>query len=230
MKIAVISDIHSNLDALNAVIEDAKKTADGYFCLGDIVGYGAEPNETIETLININFLSGIAGNHDLASLDGNFTKFKTPHGHKAIKWTHETLSEPARSFLKNSLAGPGYFSNYGFFAYHGGPKDHIWQYIFPSTPLCETGLDVIGKRGDIIFIGHSHLQFFFSTPCGKTIINPGSVGQSRNGTARAHYVIFDSETKGFEFKSAAYDVKSAAAKIIEAGLDQFLAQRLYLGI
>ncbi len=262
MKIAVISDIHSNIEALEAVIKYCAEEVDAYFCLGDIVGYGANPNETIDALRGLDLIGCVAGNHDVAAIEGDFTKFRTGHGLHAIGWTARMLTADSRDFLTKVRHDRNFNLSleYGFAAFHGGPQDNLWQYVFPPSysGLCEnaavkkSGLisrDVDGVQkslsksasifknradfsdveAEVIFVGHSHLQFKFETGR-KIVANPGSVGQPRNGDPAAHFLIFDTIVRSIEFRKVEYDIASASAKIKSAGLDLFLARRLFLGI
>jgi predicted phosphodiesterase len=229
MKLAIISDIHSNSEALEAVINSSESRVDGYICLGDIVGYGAEPNKTIGLLSGLNLLGMVLGNHDIAVLNNDFSRFRTEHGRNSLLWTRKNLKQNSRAFLENCLSRSRHlYDEYGIEIYHGGPNDIYWQYIFPSA-VSEELKETLKDKNKIIFVGHSHLSFkFFVGQC--QIINPGSVGQPRNGINDAQYLIFDTDSKQVEFCQVAYDIGKAAEKIKNAGLDLFLAHRLFLGI
>lgn len=230
MKIALISDIHSNLEALRAVVKSAEEAgAQSYFCLGDIVGYGANPNECIELLSSLDLSGTVLGNHDIASLNGDFSRFGTEHGAHAIRWTVNNLKPTSRAFLEKFMNAPNFYPGLNFAAFHGGPQNPYWQYIFPDRSADEIAGNFSKVDYKTIFVGHSHLQFRFIS-ADKSIYNPGSVGQPRNGDPRAHYMIFDSESKKCMFLTAEYDISAAAEKIKKAGLSLFLAQRLFLGI
>lgn len=228
MKIAVISDIHSNLEAISSVVADSRGRADGYFCLGDVVGYGADPDAAIEVLGGLNLLGCISGNHDNAVLTGDFSRFRRDYGVAAIRWTRDNVSEKSIAFLK-SHSPHGGFENFGFTAFHGGPDDNLWQYIYPDSPVLMYYRAFASYGQKTVFVGHSHLQFAFDLE-DITVINPGSVGQARNGVPMAHYAIYDTENRGIEFRKVGYDIGPAAEKILKAGLHPFLASRLYEGI
>lgn len=228
MKIAIFSDVHSNYEAFNAVINATFNKVDGYVCLGDILGYGASPNETIELLSKINLFGMVLGNHDIAVLDNDFSRFRTEHGRKALKWTRDNLKLDSMTFLKKFQCKHIY-KELSIEIYHGGPQDVYWQYIFPNMNQREIKEIFKNKVCNNIFVGHSHLVFQFHTDS-MVITNPGSVGQPRNGIVDAQYIIFDTKTKKIEFCRVPYDIKKTAEKIRRNGLEMFLAQRLFLGI
>lgn len=228
MKIGMISDIHSNYEALKAVVNDSISKVEGYVCLGDILGYGPEPNETIRLLSKLNLVGIVLGNHDIAILEHDYSKFRTEHGIVAIKWTSNQLSNDSLKFLSN-IRRKNIFNTFEFEIYHGGPEDEYWQYIFPSSSKVKLEQIYNKRKYDFMFVGHSHLQFLFKYK-DLFIINPGSVGQPRNGVSNAQYAIFDTDTRITEFFNVDYDVKKTALKIENSGLDKFLAKRLFLGI
>ena len=224
-KIALISDIHSNLEAFEAVLKEIKKSKiSKIFCLGDIVGYGANPNECID-LIRKNKTSSIKGNHDHeATLLENIEWFNED-AKQAILWTKEKRTDSNSKFLKN-LPSSLEFEN--IFLVHGSPRDNFYEYIFPDMEDYDFAeLFAIAKK-DVIACGHSHIQFSreFND---KLIINPGSVGQPRDSNPDAAYCIFNTKTLKIEFKRVKYKIEKAAKKILKAGLPQFLASRLYSG-
>lgn len=228
MKIGIISDIHSNYEALKTVVDDSISKVEGYVCLGDILGYGPEPNETISLLSRLNLVGIVLGNHDIAILEQDYSKFRTEHGVFAIKWTAKQLSNDSLKFLAN-IKRKNLFSTFQFEIYHGGPEDEYWQYIFPSSSKIKLEQIYNKRTYDFMFVGHSHLQFVFKYK-NLSIINPGSVGQPRNGLSNAQYAIFDTDTRVTKFFNVAYDIKKTALKIQNNGLDKFLAKRLFLGI
>lgn len=228
MKIGIISDIHSNYEALSSVVNDSISKVDGYICLGDILGYGPDPNKTIKLLSKLNLIGSVLGNHDIAILNGDYSKFRTEHGIFALNWTAGHLSDTSINFL-TKIKQKNIFNDFQFEIYHGGNDDVYWQYIFPSTS--EDKLERIYNKCiyNLLFIGHSHLQFSFKYK-ELNIVNPGSVGQPRNGLPDAQYAIFDTENRNIELCHTSYDIKKTAEKIQNAGLDKFLAKRLFLGI
>lgn len=227
MKIAFISDIHSNFEALSAVVRDCRGKAGAFFCLGDIVGYGASPNETIELLAELDMAGSVGGNHDVAAMTGDFSRFRTEHGARAVEWTARVLTKASRAYLKDRDGACGYNAALGLAAFHGGPADPYWQYVFKTGP--KEVFSGVGPEGATVFVGHSHLSFEFERS-GRRVVNPGSVGQPRNGDRRAQYLIYDTNSRAVDFAAVDYDIDAAAEKIKAAGLDLFLAQRLFLGI
>lgn len=228
MKIGILSDIHSNFEALKAVVDNSINKVEGYVCLGDIIGYGPEPNETIDLLLQINLLGCVFGNHDIAVINEDYSRFRTEHGRHAISWTAEQLNEKSRRFLTDTFQ-KNIFDEFKFELYHGGMEDPYWQYIFPSTSKEDLNRIFSSRRYDLIFVGHSHLRFSFKNDK-LLVVNPGSVGQPRNGLVDAQYAVLDTENREVEFCSVSYDIKKTAEKIQKAGLDIFLAKRLFLGI
>jgi predicted phosphodiesterase len=228
MKLAVVSDLHANVEALRAVVGETRGKVDGYLCLGDIVDYGAEPNECIELLAEQPLVAVVRGNHDAAVAGGDVSRFRTSHGRHSVLWTAARLTGASREFL--ARARDEYRSDeLGLAAFHGGPLDLQWQYLYPATAPEVLARSLAGVKQPVVFVGHSHLAFRFQHQ-GKTIVNPGSVGQPRNGNPTAQYAVWDSGTGEVELRQAAYEIGKAAEKIRQAGLDLFLARRLFLGI
>ena len=224
-KIALISDIHSNLEAFKAVLKEIKKLRIKIiFCLGDIVGYGANPNECIG-LIRKNKIISIKGNHDHeATLLENIEWFNKD-AKQAILWTKEKLTESNSRFLKN-LPASLEFEN--VFLVHGSPRDNLYEYILPDMDDYDYAefFSLAGK--DVIACGHSHIQFFkeFNN---RIMINPGSVGQPRDLNCDAAFCVFDTISTKIDFKRVGYDIERAADKILKANLPRVLASRLYSG-
>jgi predicted phosphodiesterase len=244
MRLAVISDIHSNLPALTAVlsdIEDRDHRPDELWCLGDIVGYGASPDECA-ALTEERADVCLAGNHDLVvrgDLDiGQFTTAAAA----AARWTARTISDRTREFLaplrpleRGRAAG----------LYHGSPRDPIWEYVL-SIEQAEECLSV--QRERVCLIGHSHVACYFVRDDGEAtdgalatgdtllevgegewLLNPGSVGQPRDGDPRAAYLMLDTESWTASFHRVEYPIDLAAQAIIDADLPRQLAERLYVG-
>lgn len=224
-KIALISDIHSNLEAFQAVLNEIKKfRIKKIFCLGDIVGYGANPNECIDLIIR-NRISSVKGNHDHEAILPETVEWFNEEARQAILWTKEQLKDKNKDFLKN-LPTSMDFEN--MFLVHGSPRDNVYEYIVQDMDDYDYAelFSIAGK--EVIACGHSHIQFSkeFNS---KLIVNPGSVGQPRDSNCDAAYCIFDTKTLKVDFKRAKYSIAKAADKIMKAGLPQFLASRLYSG-
>ncbi len=220
MELAIISDVHSNLHALKAVMEKLK----GYkvLCCGDLVGYGAFPNEVVETIMREGIPS-ILGNHDYAAFTGDTTWFN-PIAAEAMVWTRDRLKEDNLAFLREL---PREHSN-ELALFHGSPIDLLNDYVYPDAgdSYLEGFFDVVKK--EILVLGHTHVPFVRELK-GKLLFNPGSVGQPRDLDPRAAYAILDTEKRKVEIFRTEYDVKGAAKAIVEAGLPTQLGERLHSG-
>jgi diadenosine tetraphosphatase ApaH/serine/threonine PP2A family protein phosphatase len=240
MRYAIFSDIHGNLNALDAVLSAFKKEKpDKYLCVGDIVGYGAEPSACIERVKSLN-ADIIMGNHEAASTGlfpiDNFN----PYARSAVIWTRQALSREDIDFLKNL---PLIFENEDLIMVHGSlDSPEEFRYIFEAIDTEET-FSLMKKK--ICFIAHTHRpkvyvkrDVIISQAYGqrieindsyKYVVNTGSVGQPRDRDARAAYCIYDTEEKTVEIKRVTYNIGEAQKKIIRAGLPSFLAERLGVG-
>jgi predicted phosphodiesterase len=240
MRLAVISDIHSNTDAFASVLADADSSrADGMICLGDVIGYGPEPNEAIRMIRERN-IPTVMGNHELCVVRKDYLDLLNPTAKKSLLMNMEMLSEESLEFinrLETSLV------SYGSRFVHGFPPDSPTVYMFEpgEEGICEA----FGKYGErLCFAGHTH-SFEFIEYDGKAvhcsrlrkgltklcsdkryIINAGSVGQPRDGDNHAKYLIWDTSEDSIEIKYVSYDIDSVVNKIINAGLPAFNARRL----
>jgi diadenosine tetraphosphatase ApaH/serine/threonine PP2A family protein phosphatase len=245
LRAAVISDVHSNQPALESVLAAADEAAvDEVWCLGDVVGYGAQPDACAE-LIRERCDVCLVGNHDLAVLDALDVSSFSETAAAAVEWTQENASAATIDFLRN-LQAAGERDGIGLF--HASPRDPIWEYVL-SIEQAEDGLDAQAQR--IGLIGHSHVALFFTRPngarsgeaqgaqagegallslaSGSWLINPGSVGQPRDGDSRAAWLELDTEDCTARFHRTSYDVATAAETILAAGLPSQLAERLGVG-
>ncbi len=235
MRIAIISDIHSNLEALTKAFEIIEtKNIDEIVCLGDIVGYGANPNECVE-LIRKRVKYVVMGNHDYAvAVDPTELFYFSSHARESDLWTREVLTRENLEFLK-SLPLTISFKNLLFV--HSSPaQPREWEYIFTEAQA-KVQFQYFNEK--ICFIGHSHLPGVFpekGSYNGKIdknmryIINVGSVGQPRDGDWRLCFGIFDTNTWTYEQIRSEYEVEKASIKIIQNGLPEFLARRILVGI
>jgi predicted phosphodiesterase len=245
MRYLIISDIHANLTAFDSVLADAKGKYDKIWCLGDVVGYGPHPNECVERLQEYDHLC-IAGNHDWAVLDKLDVEEFNPNARFAILWTREQLAQKNFDYL-NELP-VSLLQEEVFTLVHGSPRHPIWEYVlYPkiahvnfehfNTPYC--------------FVGHTHSPIIFTeataseTMCRETvpgsdnfsqklnakrlIINPGSVGQPRDGDARAAYAILDTDTMELQIKRVAYHVSEVQERMKEYDFPPKLWKRLAFG-
>ncbi len=222
---AIISDIHSNLPALEVVLEQIEKEGvDRILCAGDIVGYGPHPNEVIERLGKIEITS-IKGNHDRAVLSHDSSNMNI-QAQDAIWWTIENLKQEGQDYLSRLNAHQSFFWNGLKIAiFHGSPRNPD-EYV-PEEDADEGLLEL--AKCDFLVLGHTHVPFVKSLDQG-TIVNPGSVGQPRDGDPRASLVIYDHRLRRFEVKRLAYDIDAVAEAMRESGLPSFLSMRLYSGI
>ncbi len=229
MKIAFISDIHSNIHALNEVIKEIEReNIRKIFCCGDVVGYNAFPSESIKTLKEKKVIS-VRGNHDNAVITGDTSWFNET-GRKGIKYCRDVLPEKEIEFLK-SLPSHLDFEMDGikFYIVHGSPRDKLYEYVFPTSSdhvFLEILKDV---DADVIVMGHTHIPMKKSI-YGKLLINPGSVGQPRDGDSRASFAVFDTEDREIIFRRVKYNIEEAAQEILNKDLPRFSAERLFLGV
>jgi len=241
-RIALVSDVHGNLPAFQAVLEEVRgEEVDEIWCLGDLVGYGAQPEECVE-LARETCTVCLAGNHDLVvtgDIDiGDFSRSAAV----AALWTRDNMGEEAIGFLRDLVpmddARP-------LGLYHASPRDPIWEYVL-STGQADECMQIMQPR--IGAVGHSHVALFFhknepphvvgsQTPGGtrlvvsdgRWLINPGGVGQPRDGDPRAAWLVLDTETWTATWRRVAYPIDEAAKAIEDAGLPTVLGERLYSG-
>lgn len=241
MKYAILSDVHSNLEAFQAVLKDlSQEKVDQVFFLGDSVGYGADPNPCIELLLGLTPMV-VAGNHDWATVGLTAYSHFNPVAKAAIEWTIRELIINHQEFLKNL---PLMHKHHNLTLVHATPCDPgAWDYM--SSPQ-EVITSFQSHDQQICFIGHSHIPVAFEqneegkisvlpvttlilSDFHRYIINVGSVGQPRDGDPRAAYGIYSTDDSRFILKRIPYDIERAQKKIIEAGLPHFLALRLASG-
>ncbi len=226
MKLAIISDIHANLEALKAVMDEIDKLKpDEVICLGDIVGYGADPNYCVE-IIRSHDIPCVMGNHDINAVTMERIEGFNPFAAKAIKWTNKKLKPSNRGFLK---ALPFSIKAHGIFFVHGSPLDPVYEYVHATNSNWHFKRYFSEAKTDIIAMGHTHEPFFRRFGDKKLAFNAGSVGQPRDNNPKAAFCLFDAEKKTGEIKRVEYDIDKASKKIIKAKLPKFLAERLFLG-
>ena len=242
MKVAVISDIHANRQAFEATLEAvAASDAAELWCLGDLVGYGADPDACVE-LAREHVAVCLAGNHDLA-VAGEIPLDEFSRGASlAAQWTREVIAPRNLEFL-GGLRPDGQEGQVGL--YHASPRDPVWEYVL-STLLAELCFDRQSTR--VCLVGHSHVALSFvrreGEPAtgeprregtqldiaeGEWLLNPGSVGQPRDGDARASWLLLDLDGLSASFMRTDYDIAGAAAAIRAARLPDSLAERLEYG-
>jgi diadenosine tetraphosphatase ApaH/serine/threonine PP2A family protein phosphatase len=233
MKIAVISDIHSNLEALTRVLASIElNEVKTIYCLGDLVGYGAYPNECID-LVRKKCAVVVQGNHDAGSLSALPLEHFNEFGRVAIRWTQKTLTAENLEYLHTLDAST---TVSGITLAHASPHEpSSWQYVL-SWRDAERSFKAFASK--VCFIGHTHVPMvvgedkkFDNLRAGvKHLVNVRSVGQPRDGNPRASYGLFDTRTWEYRNVRVDYDVDRAAQAILKERLPDFLAQRLYLGI
>lgn len=246
MRYLVFSDIHGNLEAFTALLEFIQtKKIDHYLFLGDLVGYGANPNEAVETIQGLRPLSIIRGNHDKAVCDLNSIESFNPLAATAILWTKRKIQKEKCQFLCNLKRGPLVIHD-SLTVFHGAPFDEDY-YIFGEFDAVEAFYYL---NTPLNFFGHTHFpvvfrkkenivegSFLFGDDVSLEIeediqylINPGSIGQPRDRDPRASCAIYDSEEKKIVFHRIPYNISEAQRKILAADLPPTLAERLSLGI
>lgn len=239
MKYAIIADIHANLEAFQVVLEDIQKQKCTHtVCLGDVVGYNANPKECLQIVRSMN-IPCVKGNHDeYCSVDENLEGFN-PHAAEAVQWTRQQLSEDDRKWLRDLK----YLRLVASFTIVHATLDapQRWGYVFDKLAAAAS---FTYQNTNVCFFGHTHVPVAFVRdsvvrggtyskfkvePGKKYFVNVGSVGQSRDGVAKATYAIYDFNDQSIELRRLDYDIPTAQRKILEAGLPPRLAERLALG-
>lgn len=244
MRYGILADIHGNLPAMEAVMEHLEaEGVDATLCLGDIVGYGADPNACCE---RVRALAGlcVAGNHDRAAVGAFDLHWFNAQARAAAEWTAHVLTPENRAFLASL---PDVAFGNGFQIVHGSPADPVAGYILDLFEAVE-GMDC--QRRPICWVGHTHVPCAFARPHGhrlcapldlrpgqplvlraecEYLVNCGAVGQPRDGNPLAAYGLYDDETRVLECRRVPYDVAEAQARIRAAGLPSWLAERLAWG-
>ncbi len=230
MRIVVVSDLHANLAAVEQVLTDMP-SYDEFYCLGDVVGYGPQPNEVVETLKGQNPTVILGGNHDHAVVTGDTSGF-VEHAVKAIQWTRQNTSQQNLSFLETLRpSARRSIGKQSVALYHGSPRDPFNEYIFPGTPETVLRELIELSKATVLLQGHTHIPMAFRDGS-SIILNPGSVGQPRDGDPRASYMIleFDGKNVNHRVRRVQYDVEKTSQAILANGLPGFLGERLYQGI
>jgi predicted phosphodiesterase len=249
MRYLIISDIHANLVALETVLQESERDKiDQVWCLGDVVGYGPNPNECTARMVELAAERCLVGNHDHAALDMIDISDFNPEARKAVLWTREQLTQESIDFLSKIEPRMDNIAE-RFTLAHGSPRHPIWEYIlYPSV----AGENFEFFSTQFCLVGHTHQPVIFRQEEGETdvqvlqpainvalpiaqaegvrfIINPGSVGQPRDGDPRASYAIYDDETGALTYRRVEYDVAETQRRMAEAGLPERLVARLAYG-
>lgn len=244
MRAVIVADIHSNLDAFQSVLRDAEARGgvDEVWCLGDIVGYGPQPRECIALLKEYNHLC-VAGNHDWAAVGKIDISDFNSYAAEACMWTSQQLQQGEKGYLTNL---PLHVFKDDFTLVHGSPREPIWEYVVSHASAWENFRHF---KTPFCLIGHSHLPLAFqelkdkgevilrtlpeglpfSLGEGRLIINPGGVGQPRDGDPRAGYAIYDDSQKCIVHYRVPYDIASTQQKMERVGLPSLLIERLSYG-
>jgi predicted phosphodiesterase len=242
MRILIISDIHANLTAFETVLKDAKGQWEYVWCLGDVVGYGPDPNECVELLRTLPHLC-LAGNHDWAALGRLDIRTFNPDARKAVNWTRDTLTPENTAYLEDL---PTTFVIGDYTLAHGSPREPVWEYIlepliaalnFPhfETPYCLVGhthqpviYEQVNDKGDTEAFPPMYRQQK-QLNGRRVIINPGSVGQPRDQNPDAAYALLDIETNVWEHRRVPYDVADVQRRMRSFDLPERLVTRLEHG-
>jgi predicted phosphodiesterase len=238
----ILSDIHGNWEALEAVLSASKGEYDEIVCCGDFIGYGADPNRVIEWARE-NVSVAVRGNHDKACVSLEDLEWFNPIARAATIWTHHELTAENKEYVRNLAKGPAAVG--GFEVVHGSPLNED-EYIVSVREATEA-FAYVNTR--VVFFGHTHLQGGFELSGRKTwglaapsspmlldlnadsayLLNPGSVGQPRDEDPEAGYILYDPDDHFLFYHRVAYDVSGAQEKIRKAGLPRLLADRLAIG-
>lgn len=246
MRYLILSDIHANWEALEAVLRHASGSYDEIVCLGDLVGYGADPNRVVQWA-RAHLSAAVRGNHDKAAVGLADLEWFNPAAREAAEWTASVLTAENYWYLRGLPRGPLEVGDFQIM--HGHPADED-EYLLT---LMAPGDVLPWLTSATAFFGHTHYQGGFQIaresvsglaaraesderfsvrlhPRWKYLINPGSVGQPRDGDPRAAYAIYDVEAGVVELRRCAYPVEVAQARILRAGLPAVLAERLAVGV
>ena len=243
MRYAIIADIHANLTAFEAVLDDIERRGgvEEIWCLGDIVGYGPDPHECIELLQQQRHVC-VAGNHDWGAIGRISTADFNPDAAFACRWTAQQLSQEDVVYLENL---PLSIVKDVFTLVHGSPREPIWEYVI-STGIAKENFNFF--QSPYCLVGHSHVPLVFKEEGGsctfsrlvdniglalgesRLIINPGGVGQPRDGDPRASYALYDSDTNMVRLHRIPYDFAATQDRMMEKGLPVRLVVRLQHGM
>ncbi len=239
MKFAIIADIHANLEALQVVLEDSKKQfVTHYACLGDVVGYNANPKECLDIVRTMN-MPCVKGNHDEYCSSEEHLEGFNPAAAEAVNWTRKQLTEDDRQWLRD-LKYTRMVTNFTIVhATLDGPQR--WGYVFDKLAAAAS---LTYQNTSVCFFGHTHVPVAFmkdsvvrggtyskfkTEPGKKYFINVGAVGQPRDNNPKCSYVVYDTDDGTIEIRRLEYDIATAQKKILAAGLPERLAERLAYG-
>jgi predicted phosphodiesterase len=239
MRVLVLSDIHANVDALEAVLAVAP-AVDEVWHLGDVVGYGPEPDAVVARLRGLGAI-GVRGNHDAAAVGGREIESFNVDARRAMEWTRTAISDVTRAWL---AALPEALVREDFTLVHGSPRDPIWEYV-TSTPVARAGMAALETRHGLH--GHTHIPIAYLEADGvidamspgagsvielgdrRVLLNPGSVGQPRDGIPTASWLVLDTGAGTAAWHRTAYDVAAVQAEMTSLHLPRRLVERLSFG-
>lgn len=244
MRVAILSDIHSNIIAFEAVLADvrARGSVDAVWSLGDVIGYGSRPNECLDLLRSLDHVS-VVGNHDLGAIGRTTLDVFNPDAATCCRWNGEQLSSTNRSYLEDLK--PTVVQE-DFTLVHASLRDPVWEYlVHEEAAAASFGL----LETKYLLVGHSHLPLTFGSEDGRLIgkqrlsedetvelgsrriiLNPGSVGQPRDGDSRAAYAVYDAEARTVSLHRVEYDVQSMQQDMLAFELPPRMAERLAHGL
>ena len=240
MRVAVLSDIHSNLTALDAVMA-AVPSVDAVWHLGDVVGYGPHPDEVVARLRELGAI-GVRGNHDAAAVGGREIEGFNVDARQAAEWTRLAIADETRAWLG---ALPDTLEREGFLLVHGSPRDPTWEYV-TSTPVARASFAAMTTHSGLH--GHTHLPVAYIEDDGRletvspgsgsgltfdgrrVLLNPGSVGQPRDGIPTAGWLLLDTDAGAATWHRTAYDIAAVQQAMIRIGLPERLVARLAYGL
>jgi predicted phosphodiesterase len=240
MRIAVLSDVHANLPALEAVLADAGPV-DAIWHLGDVVGYGPDPDAVVERLRDAGS-TGVQGNHDAAACGGSHIEWFNPEARRAMEWTRSAISAATVEWL---AAQPERRAEGAAELVHGSHREPLWEYV-TSEPVARANLETLGVQ--VGLHGHTHVPVAFvedgdrvaavrGRPGGvlelrgrRALVNPGSVGQPRDGDPDASYLVWEPDAERVTWRRVAYDVAGVQRAMREVGLPPSLSARLSVGL
>ncbi|MEK6221673.1 MAG: metallophosphatase family protein [Chloroflexota bacterium] len=242
MRSLIITDIHGNQVALETVLKDAKEDFDAVWCLGDVIGYGPNPNECIDLVKDQPNLICLLGNHDAASANLMDISSFNPEARRSVEWTQSVLTDSSLEFIKER---PEVSVIEQVTLVHGSPREPVYEYLLDTRAATD---NFEHFENNYCFVGHTHLPVLFSIAeedymasltippvnavtklATRSIINPGSVGQPRDRDPRAAYAIFDSEENTWDYRRVDYDIEETQNRMVEIGLPERHVFRLETG-
>lgn len=243
MRVLVFSDVHGNLPALEAVLQDAG-AVDAYWFLGDLVGYGPDPEACVQRVRSLPNLICLQGNHDAAVVGVLDTTFFNTEAQRSVLWTREQLSPAAKAFLR-SRPPSRVLESWDVTLVHGTPRHPLEEYLLS---VASARAAFRAAKTPLIFVGHTHLPGAFVEEDGhphelkghprrevtlratqRAIFNPGSVGQPRDGNPLAAYALWETDSRRWEWRRVPYDVIGVQERMLALGLPPFHAYRLLMG-